>query len=131
MNRSEPNQEPEENNLNADELVYGKELAILAYTEQIHALMEKSGVRKAELARRMGKSCAYVSRVLKGKRISFDEAVALAHALGWNFLPLLVENAKQVIEASAVAVSRGVLELPLVESVAKRLKPEPGITLIQ
>jgi transcriptional regulator with XRE-family HTH domain len=51
----------------AQQLLREKEL-IHQTTQTIYAVMEKNGVTKAELARRLGKTNAYVSQLLSGDR---------------------------------------------------------------
>lgn len=51
----------------ADEsLEYWTEAAILDFTEELARVMEKQRVSRAELARRIGHSQAYVTKVLRG-----------------------------------------------------------------
>ncbi|MGH2588286.1 MAG: helix-turn-helix domain-containing protein [Dehalococcoidia bacterium] len=55
---------------------------LLEITEQIYVQMEKSGVRPAELARRLGVSRAFVSQLLNGKpNMTMRTLVSVAHAL--------------------------------------------------
>jgi ribosome-binding protein aMBF1 (putative translation factor) len=45
---------------------YWAELAIIGFTEDVWAAMESKGLSRAELARRLGTSQAYVTKVLRG-----------------------------------------------------------------
>jgi len=45
---------------------YWMEFPILQFTEELFVLMEQDRVSKAELARRMGTSPAYITKILKG-----------------------------------------------------------------
>lgn len=55
-------------------------------SEQIYLAMKRQGISEAELARRLGKSRAYVTRVLQGA-VSFDleSLVKIARALSCEF----------------------------------------------
>ena len=57
--------------------------AILAFTEDLTRVMEREGVSRAELARRLGATPAYVTKILRGN-VNFTLAtmVRLARALG-------------------------------------------------
>jgi transcriptional regulator with XRE-family HTH domain len=57
--------------------------AILAFTEAVVREMERQGVSRTELARRLGATPAYVTKLLRGK-VNFTLAtmVRLARALG-------------------------------------------------
>lgn len=62
---------------------YWEEGAILDFTEALHAAMEEQGVSRAELARRLGTSQAYVTRVLSGHaNFTLKTMSKLAFALG-------------------------------------------------
>ena len=45
---------------------YPLEIAILEFTEALHVTMEQQGISRAELARRLGTSRAYVTKALRG-----------------------------------------------------------------
>ena len=45
---------------------YWEEGAVLDFTEALHVAMDEQGVTRAELARRLGTSQAYITRVLGG-----------------------------------------------------------------
>lgn len=56
--------------------------AIHEFTEDLFVLMEARGVSKAELARRMGSSPAYVTKALRGDtNFTIDSMVRLVRAL--------------------------------------------------
>ena len=62
---------------------YWEEGAILDFTEALYAAMEEQGVTRAELARRLGTSQAYVTRVLSGQaNFTLKTMSKLALALG-------------------------------------------------
>lgn len=56
--------------------------AIQDFIEDLWRLMEDQGVNKAELARRIGKTPAYVTKVFRGtSNFTIESMVKLAHAL--------------------------------------------------
>jgi transcriptional regulator with XRE-family HTH domain len=61
-----------------------EELAFAA-TELVSELMEKEGISKAELAKRIGKSKAYVTQVLSASRnMTMHTLAELAYVLGYR-----------------------------------------------
>ena len=67
-----------------ERLAFERAWLVNEFTEQICELMEREGVTAAELARRLGKSRAYVTQVLRGKDIILRTAATLAFALGYR-----------------------------------------------
>lgn len=62
-----------------------QELLIESVTEKLLELMEREDVSKAELARRLGKSRAYITQILDGSRNMTLRTVAdVAHAIGFD-----------------------------------------------
>lgn len=62
---------------------YWVEMPIVEFTEDIFLLMEKQGVSKAELARRLGTSRAYVTKLLGGDaNFTLQTMTRVAMALG-------------------------------------------------
>jgi transcriptional regulator with XRE-family HTH domain len=62
---------------------FHKELAILRFTEELCRVMEEQGVSHTELARRIGSSQAYISRVLNGgANFTLASMTKLCMALG-------------------------------------------------
>ena len=56
---------------------------IFDFTEGLHRLMEANGVSRSELARRLGVSPAYVTKVLRGNvNFTLDSMVRLVRATG-------------------------------------------------
>jgi len=56
---------------------------ILDFTEGLHKLMKANGVSRSELARRLGVSPAYVTKVLRGNvNFTLDSMVRLVRAAG-------------------------------------------------
>lgn len=65
-----------------DTPAYRAEKLALELTEEIHARMETQGVGKSELARLLGTSPAYVTKVLRGtNNFTLESLVKLAAAL--------------------------------------------------
>lgn len=61
---------------------YQTELAILRFTEDMVRAMEDKGVTRAELARRIGTSAAYVTKILRGStNFTLATMVRVAQAL--------------------------------------------------
>ena len=57
--------------------------AAQAFTEEVFRLMEEQGVSRGELARRLGTSPAYVTKILRGNaNFTLASMVKLARALG-------------------------------------------------
>ena len=66
--------------------VYWTERAILSVTEEIFVAMEKRGMQRSELARRLGTSPAYVTKILRGKaNFTLESLARIAFALGGEF----------------------------------------------
>jgi len=56
---------------------------ILDFTEGLHKIMEANGVSRSELARRLGVSPAYITKVLRGNvNFTLDSMVRLVRAAG-------------------------------------------------
>ncbi len=70
----------------------------VAFLAQVNARMQAQGMRNAELARRMGTSPAYVTRLFRGStNLSVETMVKLAQAVGGS---LRVELAGQADEGT-------------------------------
>ena len=68
----------------------------VAFLAQVNARMQARGMRNAELARRMGTSPAYVTRLFRGSaNLSVETMVKLAQAVGGS---LRLELAEQPAE---------------------------------
>lgn len=64
---------------------YHLDAAKVEISEQIYLAMEQQGVSKAELARRLGKSRAYVTKVLQGStNFTLESLVRIARALDYQ-----------------------------------------------
>jgi len=56
---------------------------ILDFTEGLHKMMEANGVSRSELARRLGVSSAYITKVLRGNvNFTLESMVRLVRAAG-------------------------------------------------
>ena len=65
---------------------YWMERAVLRATEEIFLAMEREKISRAELARRLGTSPAYVTKVLRGKaNFTLATLARIAHALEGEF----------------------------------------------
>jgi transcriptional regulator with XRE-family HTH domain len=70
---------------------YDKEVARDQISEQIHLAMKRERVSNAELAKRLGKSRAYVTKILQGNaNFTTDTLVQIAGALGYRYMPILM-----------------------------------------
>ncbi|MHB8708579.1 MAG: helix-turn-helix domain-containing protein, partial [Desulfuromonadales bacterium] len=64
------------------------ELAILEFTGQINKLMQEKQISKVELARLLGTSPAYVTKIFRGDaNFTMRSMVKLARVLGGRFTP--------------------------------------------
>lgn len=89
--------------------VYWTERAILRVTEEIFVAMEKRGMQRSELARRLGTSPAYVTKILRGKaNFTLESLARIAFALGgefeFHFSPLDTRTPRVESAASSIAV---------------------------
>jgi transcriptional regulator with XRE-family HTH domain len=70
---------------------YDRESVRHEISDQIHEAMEREGIKPAELARRLEKSRAYVTKILQGNaNFTIDSLVQIARALGYRYAPLFV-----------------------------------------
>jgi transcriptional regulator with XRE-family HTH domain len=60
---------------------YWRDIAITDFTRELHDRMRRTGVTHAELARRMGTSRPYVTKLLTGGNFTLETMVKLAMAL--------------------------------------------------
>lgn len=64
----------------ASSLIFAQETAKLEFASDLHALMQRVDVNQRELADRLGKSQAYVSKALRGDaNLTIETMVSLAH----------------------------------------------------
>jgi transcriptional regulator with XRE-family HTH domain len=74
--------------------------ASLEFTEEITRLMAEQHLTRAELARRLGTSTAYVTKLLRGNvNFTVQTMVRVARALGAEFRPLLQPAVPAAINA--------------------------------
>lgn len=72
---------------------YWIEDTILQFTMKLHGLMQEQGISKTDLARRLGVSQPYVTRVLKGSdNLTVGTMVKLARAVGASLQISLQES---------------------------------------
>lgn len=64
-----------------EDVDYWKDIAITDFTRDLHARMQELGVTQGELARRMGTSRPYVTKLLSGSNFTLETMVKLAMAL--------------------------------------------------
>jgi len=85
---------------------YDSEVARDEVSNQIDALMKKENVSKAELARRLQKSRAYVTKILQGNaNFTLDTLVRIAKVLGYKFAPSFVPLEAEWQPAGAIHLS--------------------------
>jgi transcriptional regulator with XRE-family HTH domain len=80
---------------------YDKEVLRSEISDQISRLMDSEHISNAELARRLGKSRAYVTKILQGNaNFTLDSLVQIARVLGCKYVPIFVPvNLWKKIEA--------------------------------
>lgn len=70
---------------------YDKEVARAEISDQISRLMTVQKVSRAQLASKLGKSRAYVTKILQGNaNFTIDSLVQIARALGCRYTPVLL-----------------------------------------
>lgn len=85
---------------------YDSEVARDEVSNQIDTLMRKENVSKAELARRLKKSRAYVTKILQGNaNFTLDTLVRIAKVLGYKFAPTFVPLESEWKPAGAIHLS--------------------------
>mgnify|MGYP001405831027 CR=1 FL=1 len=66
-----------------ESLVYKTETAVLGFTEEVVARMKSQDVSRADLARKLGCSPAYVTKILRGStNFTLETMVKIADVLG-------------------------------------------------
>lgn len=69
---------------------YWLEGAVLSFTEDMLKIMDDQGMSRSELARRIGTSPAYITKILRGStNFTFESVVKIAMALECEFKPQL------------------------------------------
>lgn len=104
-------------------LSYWVEGAILDFTEDLCRVMDEKGVSRAELARRIGSSPAYITKILRGNsNFTLASMVRVARAL---------DHEVHIHLATPYSMTRWIDELPQArrsttsESTVRALKTEP------
>lgn len=104
-----------------DDVDFLTEEAALHFVSEIRRVMAEAGVTQAELARRIGKSRAYVSRVLNyNPNMTLRSLVLLAHALEARWEPPRLVGKRPGARAGQ---GRRPAAKPLVEAVADEALP--------
>lgn len=81
--------------------------AVQGFTEEVCRLMEDAGVSRTELAKRLGTSPAYVTKILRGNaNFTMASMVKLARALGADLEIRLVAPAEAAASGTARPSSR-------------------------
>ena len=74
---------------------------ILDFTEGLHKIMETNGVARSGLARRLGVSPAYITKVLRGNvNFTVDSMVRLVRAAGGEFSAQVTPKSQKKINNS-------------------------------
>jgi transcriptional regulator with XRE-family HTH domain len=107
--------------------VYWTERAILSVTEEIFVAMEKRGMQRSELARRLGTSPAYVTKILRGEaNFTLESLARIALALGgefqFHFSPHDLRTPP--IDSPAIEIAEPALQTPRAPEL-KRKAPRP------
>lgn len=92
---------------------YDKEVVRAEISDQINRLMKLQKVNRAELASRLGKSRAYVTKILQGNaNFTIDSLVQIARALGCRYTPVLLPRTlwEQVEAIKLSATAEGLPE---------------------
>lgn len=82
-------------------------IAKLEFSMSLNTIMVEKGISKSELARLIGKSPAYITKVLSGDaNLTIETMVMLSRALGMKFSPtiaddILVNNSKSNVVSIA------------------------------
>ncbi|ACD97194.1 helix-turn-helix domain-containing protein [Trichlorobacter lovleyi] len=80
------------------------EMAKLEFVTSLNKAMTEKGVSKSDLARRIGKSPAYITKVMSGDaNLTIESMVMLSRAVGLKFTPTLA--VEPVSEAVSKVVS--------------------------
>ena len=99
--------------------------AKLEISEQIYLAMEQQGVSNAELARRLGKSRAYITKVLQGNvNFTIESVVKIARALGHKFDFQFVPERKTFRDAHLAETWQKSLRAPAFTRIGMKHKHE-------
>lgn len=81
---------------------YRKAKLISDFTESFSTMMVRRGVKRAELARRIGAKPTYVTRILRGStNFTFETMVKIADALGCSIDVRLIPNERAALYQSS------------------------------
>ncbi|MCC5855146.1 MAG: helix-turn-helix transcriptional regulator [Idiomarina sp.] len=78
-----------------DQLLLAEEGALYEVSEKLHIALKESNLTRKELADKLGKSPAYITRVLKGNHnLTVKTLASILFVLGKNFTLNLIEQNK-------------------------------------
>jgi len=79
-------------------LSYKQEKVKLDFTVQLQELMEKKGINKAQLARSVGKSGPYITKIMKGEcNFTIESMVELADAIDGKLELHVVPREEEIV----------------------------------
>lgn len=108
-------------------LSYKKEKAKIDFTIELQSLMEKSRVTRADLARELNKSNAYVTQILRGERnFTIETMVELAEALESNLAIHFSPKGQNTVDWYRVVQSASCQRRKPVNASASRFKKMKG-----
>ena len=100
-------------------------------SERIYNAMNQQGVSNAELARRLGKSRAYVTKLLRGTtNFTLESLVRIGRALSCEVeFELLPKHAQTKASAASKAVRKSSSKTPTkgIRKGSKKHSPKPGL----
>ena len=101
-NENKVNRLAELANMARKTFAYRKAKLISDFTESFSAMMVRRGVKRAELARRIGAEPPYVTRILRGStNFTFETMVKIADALGCSIDVRLIPNERTALYQSS------------------------------
>lgn len=113
---------------------YQAEKLAVAFLAELHALMQRNSMTNAELARRMGVSPAYITKLFRGStNLSLETLAKLANATGCHVHLHLADNGANVRWFDVVQPARAsVREAPQANAqfakLMQQLKPPMQLT---
>lgn len=118
------------------------EHVVVAFLAQVNARMQVQGMSNAELARRMGTSSAYITRLFRGNaNLSVQTMIKLAQAVGATLELGLAratctptpETVAAMLEAREMMAARAGIDThpPVLKSVGRNVRKKLGKTSIK
>lgn len=72
----------------------------------ISKTMTEKGISKSDLARLIGKSPAYVTKIMTGDcNLTIESMVTISRAIGMKFTPLVTEDTKPLSSSNVVTIN--------------------------